>query len=88
MDVDQDNLLGNALILDTTDLTPAFLNYPVMETNYGRAHHNIFYSSGTILFYFAPNWASVSQGPAPLARESGHIFLVVAIGPPILQRAC
>jgi len=63
MDVDpQDNLLGNALILDTTNLTPAFLNYPVMETNYGTAHHTIFYSSGTILFYFAPNWASVSQG--------------------------
>ena len=33
-----------------------------MDTNYGTTHRNIFYASGTILFYFAPNWASVSQG--------------------------
>jgi len=58
----QDGLYGSALILDTTNLTPAFLNYNIIDTNYGTTHRNIFYASGTILFYFAPNWASVSQG--------------------------
>jgi hypothetical protein len=45
---------GYSLILDTTNLTPAYLNYQVQE--------NIYYPNGTILFCFAPNWASVSQG--------------------------
>jgi len=45
---------GYGLILDTTNLIPAYLNYKVLG--------NIYYPNGTILFYFAPNWASVSQG--------------------------
>ena len=58
----QDGLYGSALILDTTNLTPAFLNYNILDTNYGTTHRNIFYASGTLLWYYAPNWASVSQG--------------------------
>jgi len=58
----QSGIYGNALILDTTNLAPAFLNYPVLETNYGAAHRNLFYSSGTVLFYFCPNWQSAGLG--------------------------
>ena len=52
---------GNALILDSTNLTPSALNYNVLDT-VPRSVRNINYASGTVLFYFAPNWASVSQG--------------------------
>jgi hypothetical protein len=49
----------NALILDTTNLDPACLEYAVVDTNWVQ---NFTYDTGTVLFYFAPNWASVSQG--------------------------
>lgn len=52
---------GNALILDTTNLTPALLNYNVQDTSPWTVK-NLNYASGTVLFYFAPNWASVSRG--------------------------
>jgi hypothetical protein len=51
--------MDNALIIDTTNQTPAFLEYAVMDTNWLE---NISYDPGTILFAFSPNWASVSQG--------------------------
>ena len=51
--------MDNALIIDTTNQTPAFLEYAVMDTNWVE---NISYDPGTILLCFAPNWASVSQG--------------------------
>jgi hypothetical protein len=60
--MDPDGWYGNALILDTTNLSPAFLNYNVQDTNFGMGIRNINYGQGTVLFYFAPNWASVSQG--------------------------
>ena len=59
--MDPPTWLGDVLILDTTNLTPAFLNYNVLDTNYGETFRNISYGQGTVLFYFAPNWASVSQ---------------------------
>ena len=49
----------NALILDTTNLAPAFIQYTVTDSN---NVHNFSYDPGTVLFYFCPNWASVSQG--------------------------
>ena len=58
----QDWFYGNILILDTTNLVPALLNYPVLETNYGTAHRNLFYSSGTVLFYVCANWQSAGLG--------------------------
>jgi hypothetical protein len=60
--VDTGPFYGNLLILDTTNLTPAFLHYDILDTNYSVAHRNINYGSGTVMFYFAPNWASVTQG--------------------------
>jgi len=60
--MDPPTWLGNVLILDTTNLTPAFLNYNVLDTNYGETFRNISYGQGTVLFYFSPNWASVSHG--------------------------
>jgi len=60
--MDPPTWLGNVLILDATNLTPASLNYNVLDTNYGETFRNISYGQGTVLFYFAPNWASVSQG--------------------------
>ena len=52
---------GCGLFLDTQNLSPAFLNYNVQET-VPVANRNINYSLGTLLLYFAPNWASVTQG--------------------------
>jgi hypothetical protein len=49
----------NALILDTTNLDPAYLEYAVTDSNNVK---NFSYDSGTVLLYFSPNWASVSQG--------------------------
>jgi hypothetical protein len=51
--------LDNALILDTTNLDPACLEYAVQDTN---GINNFSYDPGTVLFYYAPNWASVSTG--------------------------
>jgi hypothetical protein len=59
--VDAAPFYGNALILDTTNQAPASLNYNVQDTS-PTTTRNINYSQGTVLFYFAPNWASVSQG--------------------------
>jgi hypothetical protein len=59
--IDPDGLYGTVLVLDTTNLTPAFLNYNVLDTS-PRTNRNINYAQGTVLFYYAPNWASVSQG--------------------------
>ena len=49
----------NALILDTTNSDPAFLEYAVTDTNWNQTFS---YDPGTVLFFFSPNWASVSQG--------------------------
>jgi hypothetical protein len=57
--LDVQGLWGDALFLDTTNLAPARLAYYVIDTNY---HANLSYGTGTILFLFAANWASVSQG--------------------------
>jgi hypothetical protein len=57
----QDDYPWNALILDTTNLTPAFLNYNVLDTS-PKTNRNLSYSQGTVLFWYAPNWSSVSQG--------------------------
>jgi len=59
--IDSQELFGNILILDTTNISPAYLNYNVLDT-IPRTNRNLSYSSGTVLFYYAPNWASVSQG--------------------------
>jgi hypothetical protein len=55
------DLLGgdNALILDTTNSDPAYLEYAVTDTN---GIQNFSYDPGTVMFFFSPNWASVSQG--------------------------
>ena len=57
--LDPDWYWPNALILDTTNLAPAFIQYAVTDSN---NVHNFSYDPGTVLFYFCPNWASVSQG--------------------------
>jgi hypothetical protein len=59
--VDAAPYYGAALILDMTNQAPASLNYNVQDTS-PTTTRNINYSQGTVLFYFAPNWASVSQG--------------------------
>ncbi len=51
--------VDNALILDTTNLTPAFLEYAVQDSN---GVNNFSYNPGAFLGMFCPNWASVSQG--------------------------
>ncbi len=56
---------GNALMLDTTNLEPSFLNYPVTEAN-GRA--NIDLAGGALFASIVPDWASADtnqngQGP-------------------------
>ena len=51
----------NALILDSTNLTPALLNYNVLDTS-PKTNRNLSYSQGTVLFWYAPNWSSISQG--------------------------
>jgi hypothetical protein len=49
----------NALILDTTNSDPAYLEYAVTDTN---GIQNFSYDPGTVLIFFSPNWSSVSQG--------------------------
>ena len=51
--------VDNALVLDTTNLTPAFLEYAVQDSN---GVNNFSYNPGAFLGMFCPNWASVSQG--------------------------
>jgi hypothetical protein len=57
--VDLDPFYGDVVILDTTNLTPAYLEYWVSDTNWIA---NIEYDVGDMFFLFEPNWASVSQG--------------------------
>jgi hypothetical protein len=52
---------GNALVLDTTNLCPAYLCYNILDTH-PHTNRNLNYASGTVLWYFTPNWQSVSQG--------------------------
>jgi hypothetical protein len=51
--------VDNALILDTTNTAPACLEYAVLDSN---QIENFSYDPGSVVFYFSPNWASVSQG--------------------------
>ena len=41
----------NALILDTTNSDPAFLEYAVTDTNWNQTFS---YDPGTVLFFFSP----------------------------------
>jgi hypothetical protein len=49
------DLGGNALLLDTTNLEPAFLRYRIVETNSAT---NLDFSTGAILAIVVPDWAS------------------------------
>ena len=46
----------NALLLDTTNETPAYLNYDIIETNDGSS--NLDFSTGAIKFSFISDWAT------------------------------
>ena len=46
---------ANALVLEMTNAEPAFLQYNLVETN-GRI--NLSFSTGTIILFVAPDWAS------------------------------
>jgi hypothetical protein len=48
---------SNAVLVDST--SPALLSYNVMETN---GNVNINCQTGSVLFYFKPDWSSVDQG--------------------------
>lgn len=53
-----ETILGdNALLLDSTNA--AFLQYNVVETN---GYVNLTCDSGTIWFWFSPDWSSLNQG--------------------------
>ena len=54
----------NELILDSTNLTPAYLEYAVQDSN---GVENFSYYEGTALFYYCPNWtsASLENGTGP-----------------------
>jgi hypothetical protein len=57
---------GLSLVVDTN--LPAWLNYRVYETN---GTTNLTVNSGTVTFWFAPNWASTNaggSGPGVLGR--------------------
>ena len=60
---------ASLLVLDATNLSSASLCYNVRDTNPFPAV-NINYNQGTLLFYYVPNWASVSKsgtGPGATA---------------------
>ena len=57
--VDVDPFYGDVVIVDTTNLSPSYLEYWVSDTNWIS---NIEYDFGDLYFLFEPNWASVSQG--------------------------
>ncbi len=46
---------ANALVLEMTNAEPAFLQYNLVETN---GHTNLCLSTGTIILFVAPDWAS------------------------------
>ena len=50
---------GNALRLDTTNSAPAFLQYNVVEND---GHTNLILAGQTLMFWFAPDWASTNLG--------------------------
>lgn len=50
---------GNALGLDSTNTTPAFLFYRTLETN---GFTNINFATGSVSFWFNPDWSSSNQG--------------------------
>jgi hypothetical protein len=55
---------GNSMFLDTTNLVPAYLNYPVFLSGWT----NLYVNQGTILFWFCPsNWSS-AVGPGDWGR--------------------
>lgn len=56
---------GGQLLLDTTNTTPAFLFYNIVETNSdGTTFTNITPGTGTLYVWFSPNWTSTNQGGA------------------------
>ncbi len=46
---------GDALVLEMTNAEPAFLQYNLVETN---GNTNLSFSTGTIILFVAPDWAS------------------------------
>jgi len=50
---------GNCLLLDTTNTSPAYLFYNVVETD---GTTNLICSNGSIYLWFNPCWASTNQG--------------------------
>ena len=48
---------GSALVVDSPD--PAWLQYSVVEND---GHTNLAVAEGSVMFWFAPNWSSTSQG--------------------------
>jgi hypothetical protein len=70
--LDQDWYCPSALILDSTNLSPAFLEYAVTDSN---GVHNFSYDRGTVLFYTCPNWASVSQGSGATGPGATAYFI-------------
>jgi hypothetical protein len=49
--------VGGAVVIDSTD--PAWLQYNVTETD---GTNNLDITNGSVMFWFAPNWASTSLG--------------------------
>ena len=50
---------GNCLLLDTTNLTPAFLFYKMVETG---GFTNLVTTNGSISLWLNPSWSSTNQG--------------------------
>lgn len=72
--LDVDWWCPNALILDTTNITPAYLEYYVIDANFVQ---NISYSApASILLYYSPDWQSVSLG----GTGSGQNAILLAGG--------
>ncbi len=67
---------GNAMVLDTN--VPAWLQYYVYEP--GNAATNLAVSSGSVTLWFAPDWASTSQGGTG-PGEAGRLFEVGSYTP-------
>jgi hypothetical protein len=50
---------GNALLLDTSDTSPAYLVFNTVESD---GTTNICFGNGSISWWFKPDWSSTSQG--------------------------
>ncbi|HEX3797329.1 MAG TPA: LamG-like jellyroll fold domain-containing protein [Verrucomicrobiae bacterium] len=50
---------GNDLSLDTTNVSPAYLFYRIIETN---GSTNLTFTNGSISLWFSPDWSSTNQG--------------------------